>query len=205
MEKTPNIYQRMNKVMLEVDYIKKREKKQGMQYDYVSHDDVTSLLHKPLAKAGIQTVPTVISYQVEGNKHTMHLQLSFVNIDIPEDRITVDAWGLALDNQDKGYGKAYSYGLKYALLKTFMLESGTEDEVDAYQEDDKKSPPAPAKPATLTAQQINAIKQVIKDRQDIYQDVLDFTKKKSVSEIEYNKFLSVMNFIEMKMKKEGAA
>lgn len=113
---------------------------------------------------------------------------------------------------DQQIGGSITYNRRYLISSAFFLFAEEDD--DGERAEDRVNPPkdikdmkAPsaAKPATLTAQQINAIKSQIKDREDIYKEVLEFTKKKTVSEIEYNKFLSVMNFIDMKMKKEGAA
>lgn len=125
-----NIYQRLRDVMLEVKGINKESKKVNNQYTFVSHDAVARALHDPLAKNGIMMVPTVTELRQEGNRTVAKIDVSFVNIDNPEDRISVTYWGYGIDNQDKGIGKAISYAVKYCLLKTFCLETGDDVEKD---------------------------------------------------------------------------
>jgi len=215
MEKVLNIYQRMNAVMKEVTYIKKRERKQGMQYNFVSHDDVSSLMHMPLANHGIMPIPHVISYVITENKHSIQLTVDFINIDKPDEKITVEGWGYALDTQDKGYGKAMSYAYKYILLKTFVLESGDEDEVDAYQ--DKKEEPKkkaePIKPKvaiepespTLNKGQIDNIKLLIKDLPEMRGEILKFTQQDLIADIPQTQYNDVIKLITHALKREGAA
>jgi len=129
---TLNIYQRLSAVMSEVKYIKKSEtsgslKRNGLPYSFVSHDQVVSALQPKLVKHGIAVIPSVQEIHQEGNKTRVGLSVQFVNIDCPEDKVIVNFFGDGVDNQDKGCGKAYSYAFKYALLKTFCLETGDDD------------------------------------------------------------------------------
>lgn len=129
MEETPkNIYQRISAVMAEVSYVQKEDKKVNNQYTFVSHDAVTAKLRPFLIKHGIVVVPTVTRYEQDGNRTEATVQVSFVNIDNPEDRVTVDYVGYGIDPQDKGPGKAFSYASKYAFLKVFCLETGDDPE-----------------------------------------------------------------------------
>jgi hypothetical protein len=232
--KDMNVYQRMNLVMNKVKYIKKREKKSGMFYSFVSHDDVSALFHDPIAESGLHIISTVESYSIEQRKvnkwdknanqyreveektHTLTLKVEFVNIDKPSDKITVIGWGYALDNEDKGYGKAMSYALKYVLLKTFLLESGDEDEIDAYQEDPKASkaqktapkpiqaPPPPAIPRVTKAQADN-IKALINGDEILKADVIKFTGVNMASDIAATKYDSVLKIIASYKAQEGVA
>ncbi len=52
----PNIAQRINAAMADVDYIQK-EKKQGMNYSIVSHDAVTAKVRPILQKHGVVYYP----------------------------------------------------------------------------------------------------------------------------------------------------
>lgn len=130
MEKPLNIYQRVNCVMKEVDYIQKENKKVNGQYTFVSHDAVTGRLHEPMARFGIVMVPSICELQQDGNRTQVKMEISFVNVDVPEDKITVVQYGYGIDQQDKGIGKAQSYAVKYALLKLFGLETGDDIEKD---------------------------------------------------------------------------
>lgn len=127
-----NIYQRIAKVMKEVSYIQKDAKpKSGLQYSFVSHDAVTAKIRPQLVEHGIVTVPRVIKAEADGNRTTAFMEVDFVNIDNPEDKVTVPVFGYGIDNQDKGPGKAMSYAVKYAYLKVFALETGDDPEQDS--------------------------------------------------------------------------
>ena len=132
METKPikNIFQRILAVMAEVDYIQKGDKKVANQYKYVSHDQVSEAIHPQLVKHGIAVVPTVKSMTQEENRTVMCLAVGFINVDNPEDRFVIESWGYGIDTGDKGPGKSYSYAFKYAILKTFMLETGDDPDHD---------------------------------------------------------------------------
>lgn len=118
-----NIYQRLAKVMGEVDYIQK-EKKQGMRYSIVSHDAVTAKVRPILLKHGIVYHISDLWYEQVGNRTQVKLVVTFVNVDEPSEQIDSHSIGFGIDDQDKGAGKAISYAVKYALLKTLGLETG---------------------------------------------------------------------------------
>ena len=118
-----NIAQRINAVMGEVDYIQK-EKRAGMQYTIVSHDKVTGLVRPILHAHGVVYYPRDLSVSQNGNRTEAVFSVRFENIDDRADFIDVATFGYGVDTQDKGPGKAMSYGVKYALLKLLGLETG---------------------------------------------------------------------------------
>ena len=163
-----NIYQRMNQVMQEVDYIQKRDLNSGMKYLYASHDAVTGLLHDPITKAGIFILPEVQFYGKENDVVVMKLRIEFINIDSPEDKITMNftvPTAARQETNEKTFGATYSYACKYAMLKVFLLETGTDVDNTEY----------------LSASEVefiyeNASKETI-------QNILADYKKKKLSEI----------------------
>jgi hypothetical protein len=69
-----------------------------------------------------------------------------------DDRIETEAVGMGIDDNDKAMGKAYTYAIKYALLKLFRLRYGDDPDAkaseplymdkpkeDAKKDDEKKS------------------------------------------------------------------
>jgi hypothetical protein len=141
-----NIYQRINAVMKEVEYVKKDAGVSGggANYKAVTHDQVTSVIRKSMVDNGIvvhvQQVASemLIKRDVEAAVK-MHLysgtyDISFVNIDDGSDRLTTTINSHANDNGDKAPGKAASYAVKYAMLKTFTLETGENDESRSFEE-----------------------------------------------------------------------
>jgi hypothetical protein len=126
-----NIAQRIAAVMGEVDYVQK-ERKQGMNYSIVSHDAVTAKVRPLLHKHGVIYYPRALTVSQNGNRTEAVFTVRFENIDDRTDFIDVETFGYGVDPQDKGPGKAMSYGVKYALLKVLGLETG--DDPDTVQE-----------------------------------------------------------------------
>lgn len=131
-----NIYQRLSRVRENVDYLKKDAEVQG--YSAVTHDMVTSAVRRHLIAHGVMVIPrqvggraidvgktqkgaTIIRYEAD-------YEIDFVNIDNPEDRVTMPISSHANDQGDKAPGKAVSYATKYAMLKIFNIETGVNDE-----------------------------------------------------------------------------
>lgn len=144
---TKNLYQKINQVMLEVESVEKGariEISSTRSYTAVTHDDVTRLLHMPIAKAGLVILTSVIESKMDVTDKTKEyngkvttskeymasvtIELTAVNMDKPEEKISVNMPAIAFDPTDKAFGKAISMATKYALLKLFMLDSYDEEE-----------------------------------------------------------------------------
>jgi hypothetical protein len=135
---TKNVFQRINSVQKEIGYVQKDRSVStgGGSYKAVSHDTVTAMLRPFLVKHGIAVSTSLAGDPVfdplaEGSKQRLfHAEfvISFINVDDPQDRLHVTLPAHALDNGDKAPGKAISYATKYALLKTFLLETGEDEE-----------------------------------------------------------------------------
>ena len=143
MESKKNLYQRINAIMKEVSYIKKgaRVGYGNNSYSAVTHDDVTALLHSVFVDHGVMVIPSMESHEQEMGKtakggliyiSNAWVSVEFVNIDDATERFTSKAFAIGFDSQDKGPGKAYSMAVKYAYLKTFMIESGDKEEDRKY-------------------------------------------------------------------------
>lgn len=143
---TPNILQRINAVMKELDYLQK-EKKSGMQYSFVSHDKVTGAIRPLLVEHGIACWPSAMEVKQEGNRTQLQCKIVFASIDDPADCIEVESIGYGIDSQDKGPGKAISYAVKYAWLKTFALETGDDPDNDQNVKFEPRQPEEEARPS----------------------------------------------------------
>lgn len=140
-----NIYQRINEVRKEVEYLKKEKAVQG--YKVVTHDQVTGALRDSFIKYGIIVVPSEINSHVVDTgtttsngtpwiRYEAKYQVDFVNADEPTKEgeiVTVVVTAHAMDTGDKAPGKALSYGTKMAMLKLFSIETGEDDEERAEQ------------------------------------------------------------------------
>lgn len=103
------------------------------RYKATSHNEITKAVSGPLNTVGVFYIPHCKNTLQDGNRTEVVMALEFVNIDNPAERIIVgDYTGYGIDNQDKGPGKAYSYAIKYILMKTFGILSGEneDDEVE---------------------------------------------------------------------------
>ena len=137
-----NIYQRINAVMKEVDYVKKDRAVSGggASYKAVTHDQAVSVIRSALVKHGIVIEPKQregsflqmrdlnLPVPVKMGLYSGFYDVHFVNMDKPEERTTVSVEAHANDNGDKAPGKAMTYAVKTAILKQFTLETGEDDE-----------------------------------------------------------------------------
>lgn len=127
-----NIYQRINAIMAEESiYIKKGSAGHGTG---VLYDEVIAKLQPLLARHGI-----VVSVDKVGEGRSRQNQkgnyiyecdfnVTYVNIDNPQDRLITLVEAHAMDAGDKAPGKAITYATKVSLLKVFGIESGDNEE-----------------------------------------------------------------------------
>jgi len=132
-----SIGERINEVRKVVDYIKKTKKVQN--YKGVEHDFVTATVRPELIKHGILTIVKEVEGNLlptgratsSGNPITTYLgkfEIDFCCTDKVEEKVTAVISGAGDDYGDKGPGKATTYALKMAILKTFNIETGESDE-----------------------------------------------------------------------------
>jgi len=158
-----NIFQRMAAVTSELQTVAKNlmvETGKGKGYKAVSERDIIDAV-KPLETAhGIysyprerrvlesQTLESITEYaDREGNVKTtskttfftrIETTYRFVNVDNPEDYIETVTFAEGIDSQDKGSGKAMTYGDKYALMKAYKISTGEDPDQSASVEEDYK-------------------------------------------------------------------
>lgn len=132
-----NIYQRINKVMSEIDYIKRGSAGQGTG---VLYDEVIADLQPLLVKNGIVVTVDFLADTSRTNAKDNYIyegyfEIHYVNIDNPSDRFSSKIVSHSMDSGDKAPGKAITYATKIAHLKTFGYETGTDDESRAEKRD----------------------------------------------------------------------
>jgi hypothetical protein len=120
-------------------------------YRAITHDAVTSLLRDSVIKNGIVVSVSVLGVTSEDRsrfekvyedknpvgltRSTVSLEVTFFNIDDPTERLTVCSSAYGDDRGAMGIGKAISMATKYAYLKTFMIETGEDEESRVEQRD----------------------------------------------------------------------
>ena len=55
----------------------------------------------------------------------------FVNVEKPEEYLETVTFSVGIDSQDKGDGKAMTYGDKYALMKAYKISTGDDPDQEA--------------------------------------------------------------------------
>lgn len=136
--KAMSIHQRLFGILSELGKLEKDkhvEIKGKMAYEYISHDAVTAHVRPLCIKYRVMVRPTVKSVRTDGNRTELEVETDFINVDDPKDFITVSSIGYGCDPSDKGPGKAFSYAMKYAYLKLFMLNSADDIELEDVRHD----------------------------------------------------------------------
>jgi len=138
-----NIFQRMAAITAELGTVAKNldVRAGGGSYKAVSERDILDAV-KPLEeKHGVYSYPsdreileatTLESESTYNGKTTVKTTFftrvkttyTFVNIDKPEERISMITFSEGIDPQDKGSGKAMTYADKYALMKAYKISTG---------------------------------------------------------------------------------
>ena len=62
---------------------------------------------------------------------TVEVAVVFHNCLFPEEMVGTESVGMGIDDNDKAMGKAYTYAVKYALLKLFRLRYGDDADFEA--------------------------------------------------------------------------
>ena len=136
MTEKETIYDRLNHVREEVDYIKKDTRVDG-KYSAVTHDEVTARVRPSLVKHKVFIIPSLMQETMVDAGETrsgikkwryeavFKIKVAAAGAD-GEVEMVIPAH--ADDFGDKAPGKALSYAVKSAMLKLFSLETGENDE-----------------------------------------------------------------------------
>jgi ribosomal protein S27E len=108
-----------------IDAVKPLEEKHGV-YSYPCARDVLES----------QTLESESTYNGNTTKKTtfftrIRTVYRFVNIDDPTEYIETVTFAEGIDAQDKGSGKAMTYGDKYALMKAYKISTGDDPDQEA--------------------------------------------------------------------------
>lgn len=190
--KKPNIYQRMSRVMAEVSYIQKEDRKVNGMYTFVSHDAVVAKIRPSLIANGIVVIPRVVDHSQDGNRTMVEMECDFINIDEPSDRITVSGFAYGVDSSDKGPGKSISVCLKTIFLKTFCLETGDEADIERQNIEHK--------PDVITEDQLETIAELALDVGAHIPSFCKFLKINDLSELRQVDYDRAIKALESKRK-----
>lgn len=127
-----NIYQRINAIMNDCEYLQKRQAQQGKG---VRYDEVIAMLRQHLINHGVVMVVNQQSLEqcggLEGKNQKIYqgqYTMDLVNMDNPSEKVTHSVFAQGMDGGDKAAGKAHTYAMKAMLVKGFGLETGEDEE-----------------------------------------------------------------------------
>ena len=202
-----NLFQKINKIMSEVEYLQKDDKvitntKTNAGYKAVSEEKVTSEIRKGLVKYGVVIIPIEQEHNRQdemlkdqyGNDKvnritTVDVKYRIQNIEDKDDYIIATSSGTGVDTQDKGVGKAMTYSYKYLLLRTFAIPTG--------EDPDKVS-------SDVYSEQFKSEKEILREKVKSYPNALEVVKKhgKKLSECSEDELRKMISELEVGEKNE---
>lgn len=180
-----NIYQKLSAITSELQTVAKNltvQTSKTASYKAVSERDILDAV-KPLEeKHGIYSYP--VSREVlesnllestteftQGDKTTVTKKTTFmtriktvyrfVNVEKPDEYIETVTFAEGIDSQDKGSGKAMTYGDKYALMKAYKISTGDDPDQNASEPTDYRRARAQKLPTTI--EEAKAVKIITTD------------------------------------------
>lgn len=140
-EKTSlNIYQRMLGVTNEVESFEKDGRNTHFNYKFAGIESIVLKLNPILERWGVALVTTTVGEprQVgvrqkgksgwnENQVTEVTICATAINVDNPDEQVSIECTGAGTDSQDKGIYKAISGARKYSIFLLFNLMSGDDD------------------------------------------------------------------------------
>jgi len=136
------------KVMAAIGEVPKNGHNDRFNYSYPLDEDVMKALREAMTEHGLVAIPSVAGRSMtkettSGGTEMIHtrvqLEITLIDSDSGQQK-TVHWEGEAQDQQDKGLYKAYTSGMKYWALKTFLMSAGDDVErADAASSQPKQS------------------------------------------------------------------
>lgn len=212
-----NIYQKINEVMKNIEYLTKDDKVEfgTTKYKAISEEKVTTAVREQLVKQGIVIIPI---QQESSNKElirteksvnmltSVHVRYRIQNIDDVNDFIEVESNGTGVDTQDKGVGKAMTYAYKYMLLRTFAIPTGEDpDKISSAETDEKiKKEVETEQEKVISKSKEESLDKAIENRKIPDETVLKVLEKygyTSTSEIKIKDYMKIVKEFQMIVQK----
>lgn len=140
-----NLSAKMIKIMSEVGYIHKKGYNEFHDYKYAGDSEVSAAFSKAMKNHNVFMYSSILertcqAYERRGGKNsfliTVKLEVTFVDVDSGESKVCI-FYGDGSDSDDKGVFKAITGAQKYALMKTFLVETGDDPEREKMQMEPK--------------------------------------------------------------------
>lgn len=168
-----NIYQRLNQIVNDVETLQK-----AINQPIISPHELIKALYLQIAKGGVIIIPVVIDLKNNGLQSTVKVQISFVNVDNPSDKIQVQYFGYGKDSLDSGITKAITHAVNNALLKIFCCETFDSLEARHYalQSEDTAQ--------TISQEQLEIILELAQKNPQKFERILELLQVRDVRKIQ---------------------
>ena len=192
-----NIYEKMSAITNELGIVAKNlnvDMGKGKSYKAVQEKDVLEAVKPIEEKYRIYSYPkerkiidsNILEKETQyGITRNLYLRIEtiyeFVNIDKPEEKITMTSYADGIDSGDKATGKAMTYSDKYSLLKAYKIATGDD-------------PDKEASPEKGYVKEEDIIKEQIKKYCVKAQKILK-EKGKKLSELNKNELKEILNIL----------
>ena len=128
-----NIYQKLHAACLSAKSVVKGQKKNGMHFNPLLHDDVQTTATQALLDNDLYVTCNYLTEIVPNIKKVMVVcTMKVHDVDDPKQHILIDGCSSFGDISMFGTGQAMSYSRKYAFLNLLNLKTGIKDE-DGYE------------------------------------------------------------------------
>lgn len=161
---------KLAEVMAAVRSVPKRGRNEFHKYDYAMEADIVAAIRQELAARKVMLLPSCIGSQRipigDKGQALTEIEMTFTFYDGESDEALTCTWrGAGADKEDKGLYKAMTGAEKYFLLKTFLIPTGDDPELDEPQPRQRK--PQATAPNTddgriVNAQQMRRLKEMIR-------------------------------------------
>ena len=128
-----NIYQKLHDACLSAKSVVKGQKKNGMHFNPLLHDDVQTTATQALLDNDLYVTCNYLTEIVPNIKKVMVVcTMKVYDVEDPTQHILIDGCSSFGDISMFGTGQAMSYSRKYAFLNLLNLKTGIKDE-DGYE------------------------------------------------------------------------
>lgn len=131
------LYKKMHAVMSEAGYVQKKGYNAFHKYAYAQEADILEHIKPLLVAKGIFFSFQATELTKIGELTSVKLVATFGDIDTGYS-LEIPFCGEGQDKGDKGIYKAYTGGLKYLLMKNFLLPTGDDPELEGEEEREHK-------------------------------------------------------------------
>ena len=136
-ENNGQIVEALNAAALEIGPVAKSGKaaQQMGGYSFRTIDDVVNACSGPMARNGLIVIPAITETKSEAwndKWRKEYARYRFRIMHVSGEWIETEIVAQALDNGDKGLGKATSYALKEFLCRMFLIPTGDDTEATNY-------------------------------------------------------------------------